>query len=143
MKTKITALALGALLLGAVPASAKPVAYKGKTKEGTKISFVLSKGWVDQIKARVPTSCVSAQGGNPRVTIDLWQPPYKWRLGRKARVTVEQPWPTRHYTFSSRKRGKKIVGKLALSYSQTMPHSWGGFKLETCFGTATYIARAR
>ena len=145
MKYAITAIALSAALAaGAGPAAAaKPIAYKGKTKEGTKISFVLAKGWVDRIRARVPTTCVSAQEGGPRVTIDLWEPPYKWRLGAKARVVVEEPWPTRHYTFSSKKKGRKIVGKLVLSYSRTVPAVVSSWKIETCFGSASFVARPR
>jgi hypothetical protein len=124
--------------------AAKPVKYSGKTKEGTKISFVLKNGWADQIKTSVPSSCVSAQGGTPRVRIDSWQPPYKFRMpAKEAKVTVKEPWPTRTYGFSARKSGRGVKGKLTLSYSMT-DYTWAtSWRLLTCYGTASFSLKPR
>src|SRR2546423_15143484 len=98
MRTTFTALAIVAALAVAGPAAAKSPSYKGKTKEGTKVSFVLSGKWVDQFRSSVPTTCVSAQGGNPFVTIHTWAPPYKYLLGRRAKVRPTDPYTTPYPT---------------------------------------------
>jgi hypothetical protein len=138
------AAALSAAGSASASASAAGVPYGGTTKEGTKIAFDLKDGWVDHIQSRVPTSCVSAQGGTPRVTIDLWDPPFKFRLGRKGTVKVTEPYPTRHFTFTSRRVGRTIRGTLALSYSRLVNSAWGGdYLILTCSGTASFTVRPR
>lgn len=125
-------------------AAAKKVNYAGTTKEGTEISFFTKGGWVDGIRSRVPTSCVSAQGGPPVATIDLFYPPFKYKLGTKGTGVATEPWPTRHYTFESRRSGRKIKGKLSLSYSKTVPASnYYGYRILTCWGTASFTAKQR
>src|SRR5689334_11606966 len=92
-----------ALLAIAVPAqAAKPVIkYSGKTKEGYKISFgVDKKNWVTGLSTRLQTSCVSAQGGNPLTLPSSWEPPYNFKLGRHAEVTVKEPYPTTTYKIT-------------------------------------------
>jgi hypothetical protein len=145
MTKSATALALAAALLTAGPAAAaKPAKYKGKTKEGTKVSFVLKAGHLDGFKSSVPTSCVSAQGGPPTATITPWAPPYKYRLGKTYKFEVKNPYPTTTYTISSRKSGKKkITGKLKLSFSRLAMNTWGDYRILTCYGTASFTARTR
>jgi hypothetical protein len=141
MKRTATALAIVAALAVAGPAAAKPTQYKGKTKEGTKVSFALSGKWVDQFRSSVPTTCVSAQGGNPIVTIHSWAPPYKYLLGRRAQVKYTDPYTTT-YKISTKKAGKrKIKGKLALSYSMLANNTFGGYRILTCYGTASFTAK--
>jgi hypothetical protein len=140
MKRTATALAIVAALAVAGPAAAKSPGYKGKTKEGTKVSFVLSGKWVDQFRASVTTTCVSAQGGNPFVTIHSWAPPYKYLLGRSAQVKYTDPYTTT-YKISTRKAGKKIKGKLALSYSMLANNTFGGYRILTCYGTGSFTAK--
>jgi hypothetical protein len=125
--------------------AAKKTAYAGKTVEGSKISFVLDGKWVDQISTMVPYSCVSAQGGPPTAGMTSWAPPYKFQLGsRDAKVTVEEPWPTRNYTITvTGKRGKAIRGKLAVNYSMTVPYEWGTYRILTCNGTASFTAKPK
>jgi hypothetical protein len=140
MKRTTTALAIVAALAVAGPAAAKSPSYKGKTKEGTKVSFVLSGKWVDQFRSSVPTTCVSAQGGNPFVTIKTWAPPYKYLLGRRAQVKHTDPYTTT-YTISTKKSGKNITGKLALSYSMLASNVFAGYHILTCYGTASFTAK--
>jgi hypothetical protein len=141
MKRTATALAIAAALTVAGPAAAKSTQYQGKTKEGTKVSFVLSGKWVDQFRSSVPTTCVSAQGGNPIVTIHSWAPPYKYLLGRRAQVKYTDPYTTT-YKISTKKAGKrKIKGKLALSYSMLANNTFGGYRILTCYGTASFTAK--
>jgi len=140
MRTTTTALAIVAALAVAGPAAAKSPSYKGKTKEGTKVSFVLSGKWVDQFRSSVPTTCVSAQGGNPLVTIKSWAPPYKYLLGRRAQFKYTDPYTTT-YTISTNKSGKNITGKLALSYSMLASNTFAGYHILTCYGTASFTAK--
>jgi hypothetical protein len=143
MKRTATALALVAALALAGPAAAKAPKYKGKTKEGTKVSFVLSgKGgkWLDQFKSSVPTTCVSAQGGNPKVFIHSWAPPYKYRLGYSAKVKYTDPYTTT-YKISTKRSGKKVKGKLSLNYSMLASNTFEGYHILTCYGTASFTAK--
>src|SRR4051812_21852664 len=141
MKSTLTALAIVAALALAGPAAAKSPKYQGKTKEGTKVSFVLSGKWVDQFQSSVPTTCVSAQGGNPFVTSHTWAPPYKYLLGRRAQVKHTDPYTTT-YTISTKKAGgKKIKGTLALSYSMLANNTFGGYRILTCYGTASFTVK--
>jgi hypothetical protein len=141
MKRTATALAIVAALAVAGPAAARSSKYQGKTKEGTKVSFALSGKWVDQFRSSVPTTCVSAQGGNPFLTIKTWAPPYKYLLGRRAQVKYTDPYTT-NYTISTKKAGrKKITGKLALSYSMLASNTFAGYHILTCYGTASFTAK--
>jgi hypothetical protein len=117
-------------------APSKPVKYAGKTKEGTKISFVLDHGWVRRLNALVPTTCVSAQGGTPKVDLVLWEIPYKFKLGSRSKVVYGDP--TRHYTMSVHNHGKRIAGKLSMNYSVLGSDGWGGYRILECLGTASF-----
>jgi hypothetical protein len=130
-----------ALAPAAASASARPVKYAGKTKEGSKITFTLEHGWLDGLSTMVPTTCVSAQGGTPKVTLWPWSAPYKYRLGRTAKVTTGDP--TRHYKISSHRHGKTITGKLSLNFSLLTDDGWGGYRILTCYGTASFKAKPR
>jgi hypothetical protein len=130
-----------ALAPAAAPASARSVPYAGKTKEGSKITFTLAHGWLDGLSTMVPTTCVSAQGGTPKATLWPWSPPYKYRLGRTAKVTTGDP--TRHYKITSHRHGRRITGKLSLNFSLLADDGWGGYKILTCYGTASFKAKPR
>ena len=139
----VAALATALLALAPAAQAGKGTQYKGKTKEGDKISFRLDGAWLRGISTRMPTSCVSAQGGSPLVQFSSWEPPYDFRVGKTAKVKVKEPWPERHYTISTRKRGRKITGKLKISYSMLANGAWGGWRILTCYGTASFTAKAR
>ena len=133
-------------LAAAAPSDAAPrkVAYAGKTAEGTRITFVLDGPWLDRIDTMLPYSCVSAQGGPPTAGLTQWAPPYMFRLGaRDAKVTVEEPWPTRNYTITtSGRRGRAIRGRLAVNYAMTVPYL-DGYRILTCNATGSFTARPR
>ena len=146
-KPKLLATAAAAAALAITPAAAdaaKPMKYAGKTKEGTKISFVLEGRWVVGIDTMLPFSCVSAQGGPPTAGTTQWAPPYKFALGSvNEKVTVETPWPTRHYTISvNGKRGRAIRGKLAVNYAMTSYYD-GGYRILPCNATGRFTAKPK
>lgn len=45
---------------------------------------------------------------------------------------------TQYDTFSTTRRGKRIVGKMSTSYSQLMSNVFSGYHIDTCFGTAKF-----
>jgi hypothetical protein len=147
MKETVTALALVCVLAAAGPAAAAKPAYKGKTKEGTKISVWIepsNKKYV-AITTRVPTTCVSAQGGTPLALITDFDPPFAFRVGRTDRATVKGSGgsPTKHYTVRTRRRGKTLSGKLSVNYSRLSVSDFGGFYILTCQGTASFKLKRR
>ena len=122
-------------------AHAKPLNYKGKTKEGTKISFVLDRGWVDQLDALLPTTCVSAQGSTPKVDLTWWHVPYKFKVGGTAKLDYGDP--TKHYTITSHRRGKRVIGKLEENYSLLGSDGFGSYMIWTCLATANFNLQGR
>jgi hypothetical protein len=128
-----------------IPASAgaapRVLHFKGKTKEGTKISFVLKNGWVDQLDARLPTTCVSAQGGTPKVDLTWWQIPYKFRIGAKAKIDYGDP--TQHYHISTHRSGNRVSGHLSDNYSLLGSDSFGDYILYECLATANFSLTGR
>jgi hypothetical protein len=135
------ALAIMVAAPGAADAAAAPLHYGGRTKEGTKISFVLDRGWIDQLKTLLPTTCISVQGGTPQVDLILWRIPYKFRLGTTAKVDYGDP--TVHYGLMSRQRGARISGKLSMNYSLLGSDNAGGYKVWHCLATASFDLRPR
>ncbi len=111
----IAALALAAGPVAQSQAGTRQAHYKGTTKEGTKISFVVDHGWVDQLETLLPTTCLSVHGGTPQVDLIQWWIPYKFRVGSTSKVAYGDP--TRHYSFTARRRGSRLVGKLSMNYS--------------------------
>jgi hypothetical protein len=142
LKRSVTlAAAAAALLPAAAGAAPKVLHYKGKTKEGTRISFIVKNGWVDQLDALLPTTCVSAQGGTPKVLFTWWAIPYKFRLGAAAKVDYGDP--TSHYHITTHRAGKRVTGKLSVNYSQLSTDGWGDYVLYECLGTAKFSLRGR
>jgi hypothetical protein len=119
--------------------------YTGKTKEGSKITFANRGKWLSLMETTVPSSCGSAQGGNPRVTMTTWDPPFSVSFranGREDQVKVKEPWPTRYYTVQASKHGKTIRGKLRISWSLLSSDAFGGYRILVCQGTANFTAKA-
>jgi hypothetical protein len=136
-KRSLTVATVAAALTPASAAAAPSVLhYKGRTKEGTKISFIVKNGWVDQLDAVLPTTCISAQGASPRVSMTWWSIPYKYRLGAAAKVDYGDP--TTHYHITTHRSGKRVLGKLSLNYSQLGTDGWGDYVLYECLGTASF-----
>jgi hypothetical protein len=130
-----------ALVPAAAGARTRPLSFKGKTKEGTKISFVLDRGWVDQLDALLPTTCISVQGGTPRVDLTWWRVPYKFHIGGSSKLDYGDP--TKHYTVTAYRRGKRVLGKLEENYSLLGSDGFGSYKIWHCLATANFDLRAR
>ena len=142
-KRILVAVAGTAAILPATAAASSHLAhYKGKTKEGTKISFVLDRGWVDQFSTRLPTTCVSAQGGTPGVDFTDWDIPYKYRLGLAAKVDYGDPTKRYHIT-THRGKGSRVTGKLQVNYSLLGTDGFGGWVLWECLATGNFNLRPR
>ena len=142
-KRILVAVAGTAAILPATAVASFHVAhYKGKTKEGTKISFVVDRIWVDQFSTLLPTTCVSAQGGTPNVDFTEWQIPYKYRLGVAAKVDYGDP--TKHYHITThRGKGGRVTGKLQINYSLLGSDTFGDYMLWECLATANFNLRPR
>lgn len=148
MRKPILVLAVAAAALApAAGAAAKPrsLHYAGKTKEGTKISFSVDHGWIRLFRTSLPTTCVSAQGGTPKVTFTDWSIPYDYRLGTTGKVDYGDP--KRHYHITTRRgRGNRVSGKLQVNYSQ-LAYDWSvsgdGYYIQTCLATANFSLKPR
>jgi hypothetical protein len=125
----------------AAAAKPQPMSYKGKTKEGTKISFVLDRGWVDQLDTLLPTTCISVQGGTPQVNFTPWGVPYKFRLGYTAKLKYGDP--TKYYTITTHRRATRIIGKLSMNYSVLGTDGFGDYVIWHCLATANFDLRPR
>src|SRR4051812_33098497 len=128
MKKTIATLALAGLLVGAGAAEAKPVVYKGKVTGGYKISFKRSGGKISKINTGFATVCLptsSFYGSNTGV--DRFTPPGTYGLGKtvkRHKLQKTAMWHskvTKYYTVTARKRGRKIKGKLEMSFSYGLP----------------------
>jgi hypothetical protein len=122
--------ALAAALSFAVAAPAADAAtYKGTTEGGGRISFRLAGGAISRINGAVPTVCLESMGSyQSRSGVELFQPPGSFRLGRTAQVKALQPAAmnqginaTKTYTVSTRRSGRRVTGRLRLSFSFLRP----------------------
>jgi hypothetical protein len=153
MKKTIATLALAGLLAGAGAAEAKPVTYKGKVTGGYKITFKRSGGKISKINTGFATVCIpSSSFYGSRTGVDRFTPPGSYRLGRKIKRSKLQKtamWPskvTKYYTVSARKKGRKIRGKLEMTFEYGLPTmDYYGVHLITyiCHGTAKFSAKPR
>ena len=110
--------------------------FKGKTKEGTKISFVLDGHWVDQLQTRLPETCISVQGGVPKVDFTDWVAPFKYWVGYT--VKFKHGDPTENYTIITHKRGNRITGKLQINYSLLGTNGFGDYVIWHCLATGNF-----
>jgi hypothetical protein len=143
-RTLIAILAVASLAAAAPAADARAPDYKGKTKEGSKISVFVQKGNFAAYNTTVPTTCVSAQGGNPQVKMWSFDPPIAFKIGRTAKGTDDSSYPTTHYKVVAHKKGKILKGKLSLNFSMlTSGYGEGGYAILTCYGTANFKLKRR
>jgi hypothetical protein len=119
--------------------------YHGKTKGGEKITFANRGKWLSLIETRVPVICGSGQGGIPRGSETDFAPPFSVAFranGREDQVKVaDGSSPTTYYTVQASKHGKKISGKLRMSWSLLSSDAFGGYKVLICQGTSNFTAR--
>jgi hypothetical protein len=134
----LTAFALAAA--GPASAGAKsrahPLHFTGKTKEGDKVSFVLDGHWVDKLQTILPETCISAQGGTPKVDRFVWAIPYKYWVGYT--VKVKYGSPTTYYTITTHRKGNRITGKLSANYSLLGTDGFGDYVIWHCLATANF-----
>lgn len=131
--------------LAAAPsaAEAKSVRYSGKTSEGARIRFSVARGYMWTPKSKVPITCRSSnQGVVSDTSLHPFDPYLGFRIGIRDRGKwgVSDPVPT--YEMKSRKRGRRITGSLAMSYSEVAPDNFGGVRAVTCSGRTKFSARA-
>lgn len=145
----VTALAVTAVLAAAGPVAAKPTAYSGKAKGGSKITFKLSKGKMRSIKGVIPASCFTTSGVAKTSGGELFAPPGAVRIGREVKSKAKQHpalalYPvTKTYTVDARRTGRRISGKLGVSFSYVDFGGYYGYTLVNCFGSTTFSASPR
>jgi hypothetical protein len=153
MTRKITAtaavLATG-LAVAAAPAAAKqkPVAYSGTTSGGAKVTFKLAKGKMKRLRSSIFVSCSTGTSSSVRGGVEDFEPPAPVRLGGEYKRSVKQYTPlayqdvTKTYTIQASRSGKRITGKLGLSFSYFIPDLWNP-RTYYCWGTGTFSAKPR
>lgn len=122
-------------------AKAPAVKYVGRTKEGSKISFTVKKGWIQNLQTMLPQACGSAQGGNPTGRPATFWPPFSFRLGANASATSHDP--TQHWHVNTRRHGRTITGKLEMNWSLLGSDGWGGYRIIVCEMTGSFTARPK
>ena len=151
-KTATAMLVVAGLLALPAASAARSVTYKGKTAGGSTITLKRSGNAIASIRTVVPTVCTETTGsGLSRAGAELFQPPGRARLGRTRKVKALQPAAlnngtkaTKNYTVRVTRSGRRVKGKLRLSYSflrldlfRSMPYVY------ICSGSATFVARPR
>ena len=141
-KKLLTAPLLAAVLFSGAASpdahAAKSIKYEGKTKEGTEMSFTLNGRWVDNIAVRMPTSCVSAQGG-ARAHVIYFLPPFKWKLGTQGKATDDTSITRHYFMLTKGKAGKAISGKMSVNWSELSPGATSyDMKIWECLGTVNF-----
>ncbi|HYI98432.1 MAG TPA: hypothetical protein VEX36_01965 [Thermoleophilaceae bacterium] len=142
MKKTLTTLVVASALAAPGAAAARPADYVGKTDQGTKVSVWKEKKGYLSLTTSMPSTCVSAQGGTPRVLPVSFDPPYAFLVGRTAKFTVKGN-PTKNYTVTIRRRGRALTGKLSVNYSRLTVGDFGGYRILTCQGDAKFKLRVR
>lgn len=139
----ITLAAVLVLALSGTALAKQPVRYSGKTKEGSKITFKLDKGWIRGLKTRAPMSCGSAQGGDPKANIALYWPPFDFKAGYKIHYK-DSTGTTTYYNITTRRRAHGVItGKLESNWSLLTSDAWGGYKILVCQMTSSFTAKPK
>jgi hypothetical protein len=142
-RSLIAVLTVASLVAAAPAAIARTPDYKGKLKEGSKISVWLQKGGYAAYETTVPTTCISAQGGNPQVKMWTFDPPVAFKVGRTTKYYDKKTYPSTHYKVTAHKKGKKLYGKLSLNFSMLTSDAWGDYRILTCYGTGNFKLKHR
>ena len=140
-------------LLAATPATAgAATTYKGRTTGGTKISFRVSGGAISKIRTLVPTICMSTRSRGTKAGAENFWPSagLRFKVGKAVKKTASKQSSamapghsvTKTYTVSSKRRGRKISGKLRLSFSWFVPDLYGYWTTYMCTGVTSFTARS-
>lgn len=147
--TATTAVLATALAFAAAPAAAKqkPVNYSGATSGGAPVTFKLAKGKVRGLLTSVFVSCStgpssSVKGGVETVEVGAV------KVGPEVKITAKDYSPlawqdvTKTYTVQASRSGKRITGKLGVSFSYFIPDLYYP-RTYFCFGSTDFSAKAR
>jgi hypothetical protein len=142
LKRILTATALTAAFLpGVAQAKSHAVHYRGKTSGGSKVTFKLDKSWIRGFETKAPTTCGSAQGGNPKATAGWYQPPFDFKVGYKIKYK-DTTGITTHYNITTHRRAhKKIVGTFESNWSLLTSDGWGGYRILICEQKSSFTAK--
>lgn len=153
-RTTITALALLALLIGAVPATAaKPrgIHYEGETESGQSIGFTLTGKRISELDGYVMTTCVPTHG-TPVTYSTEFNPPGSFALGRsrKASGTEYMAYKgdvKKNYEITVRQgRNRLWIADIHIdfSYEEVLPGTFGELeeKFYICQGDDSFSLRA-
>jgi hypothetical protein len=152
MNRKLLPTLLAGVLAAAAPAAADAATYKGKTKSGTKISFRTSGGSISKLRTLVPTVCISTRSRATKAGAEPFWPTagLRFKVGRTVKKSAsQQPSAmapgrkvTKYYTVTSKKAGRRITGKLKLSFSWFVPDLFGYWTSYICSGSTSFTARS-
>ncbi len=153
IKRTIALTATAAALVLPAAATAKPVAYAGKTKTGDKVTFTLAGSKISNIKAMLPTICLPTEG-NPQSGTDFFAPPGSYPLGRETRTETPAPVDSAmhyskvskffHVTPAKPNRKGAITGKLHQNFSfESLGYDTWGPRLigNVCTSDGTFTAK--
>lgn len=146
MRKTITLAAAAAALALAAPASAGAVKYAGKTSGGAKITFNFAKGKMKKMRSFIYVTCTSAQSSEVKGGVDYYRPPGAIPVGKEVKRSERQPSavaygnPTKYYTVKSKRKGKRITGKLRLSFSYYIPDLYYP-RIYMCTGVTNFSAK--
>jgi hypothetical protein len=149
--TALRTAALAAAATFAVGVSGAGAAtLEGTTDGGTTITLKRAGKKVSKIRTLVPTICVETTGsGQSRAGGELFRPPGRFTLGRKAKATALQRAAlnhaikaTKNYTVKVKRMGRRAVkGKLSVNYSFLVPDLFRTLPyIYMCQGTAKFTA---
>jgi hypothetical protein len=134
MLTRRLALAIAvlvALTLAPTASALKPGVYKGKTKQGQKVTFKVKHNRIRKIKSYVNALCVK-YGGDYSQTFEghRYLPPGSWKVKSNGRIDPKQHKQGRfRYVVKGKTKGRrKVKGQLQLHYER-----------EYFTGTTTYF----
>jgi hypothetical protein len=145
----VAALAVAAMALAA-PAAADAAKYRGKAN-GQKITFNQKGKRISKVVTTVYVTCFASDGSDTEYGFELFDPPGKFRLGRKGKKSARRESAVRggeqDFNFEMtprRKSRRKIRGKLRLSYTESTydPFS-NSTTLWVCSGSAKFVATKR
>lgn len=100
------------------------VRYRGRTRHGDPITFVLTGSRVSRVHGWAPTLCLAIEG-MPLSGTDAFDPPGAFPLGRQGEVKAlrhNSMWVTsdvtKHFTLTAKRgRGGRITGRLHSDFS--------------------------
>lgn len=137
--------AAAALVIGiGAPVTAKGVSYKGKTAQGSEVTFRASAAKVTGFKTTARVLCISAV---PAKTVSEFYPvSLKAPVARDGkRFTIDFSGPSStHITVKGKIKGNKATGSLKVAYTKSLGMTPGGqLIIGACTAQTTWTAKAK